>query len=227
VLYGGPAYYYIGEFDGKKFTAQTEVNQFNFGNAFYASQTFNDVPASDGRRVQIGWGLTPAPDMPFNQSLLFPVELTLHSTDEGIKMFGYPVDEIQSLYMKSYNIRDIITEPELFNAGGLLDIFMEFEPGEGKEFGLRIKEKDIIYDAGRSVLSGDGEEAELKPVDGRIRLRILVDTMTIEIFANDGQVYMPIRAYPVEKSKGFTLLGTSDTKINKLVVNELKSIWNK
>jgi fructan beta-fructosidase len=39
IIYGGSGAYYIGDFDGKKFTAQTEIIEYNFGNAFYASQT--------------------------------------------------------------------------------------------------------------------------------------------------------------------------------------------
>ncbi|GAH02172.1 unnamed protein product, partial [marine sediment metagenome] len=35
--------------------------------------------------------------------------------------------------------------------------------------------------------------APLKPMDGKIKLRILVDRTTLEIFANDGQIYMPVR----------------------------------
>lgn len=227
VLYGGPAYYYVGEFDGKKFTAQTEVNQFNFGNAFYASQTFSDVPDSDGRRVQIGWGLTPAPEMPFNQSLLFPVKLTLHSTDDGIKMFAYPVEEIKSLYTKQHDLKDDLSILDDSGMGELLDIYMEFEPGDTDEFGLVIKGKEIKYDAARSMLSGDGEEAELKPHNGKIKLRILVDRLTIEIYANDGRIYMPLRAYPNEQEPSLKIFGSTGVNINTFVVHELKSIWNK
>ena len=57
----------------------------------------------DGRRIQIGWGNGIAfPGMPFNQQMSIPCELTLHSTDDGIRMFARPVAEIDSLHGKKH-----------------------------------------------------------------------------------------------------------------------------
>jgi fructan beta-fructosidase len=188
------------------------------------------VPESDGRRVQIAWALTPAPKMPFNQSLLFPVELTLHSTDDGIKMYAYPVEEIKSLYTEEFSWSKIELEPSqnLLSKvdGDLLDINAEFQIEDSDEFGFIIKNKKIRYDASRKVLSCDGEEAELQPAAGKIQLRILVDTMTIEIYANNGRIYMPVRAYPDQNNPGIELFTAKNIIINSLEINELKSIWN-
>ena len=231
VLYGGPAYYYIGEFDGKKFTAESEVNKFNYGNAFYASQTFNNVPESDGRRVQVAWGTIPTPGMPFNMSLLFPVNLTLHKTDEGIKMFGYPVEEISKLSTKEYMWEDVDLEAgqNLLSdvQAELLDINVEFELDDAAEFGFRIKGKEIKYNSENQTISGDGVKTDLLPVDGKIRLRVLVDRLSIEIYANDGRIYMPVRAYPEEKPSQLEIFTDDDVTVNSLIVKELKSIWNK
>ena len=54
--------------------------------AFYAAQTFSDVP--DGRRIQIGWVRTAAyaqqfPGQIVNQAMSLPHEMTLHQTDDG------------------------------------------------------------------------------------------------------------------------------------------------
>jgi len=231
VLYGGSANYYIGEFDGKKFTPESELNKFNYGNAFYASQTFNNVPESDGRRVQIAWARIPTSGMPFNMSLLFPVNLTLHNTEDGVKMFGYPVEEIKNLYAKEYKWNDIKLESgqNILSdvKGELLDINAEFELDDANEFGFIIKGKEIKYNVESSTLTCDNRKVELSPDEGRIRLRILVDRASIEIYGNDGRIYMPIRAYPTEDQPGLKLFADEDVKINSLVINELKSIWNK
>ncbi|GAH94680.1 unnamed protein product, partial [marine sediment metagenome] len=56
ILYAGNGRYDIGQFDGKKFIPESKEIEFSYGNCFYASQTFNNVPEEDGRRIQIAWG---------------------------------------------------------------------------------------------------------------------------------------------------------------------------
>ena len=55
VMYGASGTYMTGKFDGKTFTP--ESGKYYYGNgAIYAAQTFDNIPPSDGRRIQIGWG---------------------------------------------------------------------------------------------------------------------------------------------------------------------------
>ncbi|MHC5138438.1 MAG: glycoside hydrolase family 32 protein, partial [Planctomycetota bacterium] len=76
IFYGGSGDYFIGDFDGSHYTPEGKEIRYSYGNCFYASQIFNNVPKEDGRRIQIGWGLNRAPGMPFNQMMTFPVSLT-------------------------------------------------------------------------------------------------------------------------------------------------------
>ena len=46
------------------------VLKYNYGDCFYASQTFNNVPVEDGRRIQMA-GHIDFPEMPFNQMMTF------------------------------------------------------------------------------------------------------------------------------------------------------------
>jgi len=230
VIYGGPGAYYVGDFDGKKYTAQTEITRYSYGNCFYASQTFNNIPAEDGRRIQIAWGVIPMRGMPFNQQMLFPVELTLHSTDEGLRMFAYPVKEIESIHAKEYTWTDVQLKPGqniLANVKGeLFDIDAEFEIGSADEFGFLINGFSVKYNVKKNELSCGRPKAKLKPIDGKIRLRILVDRVSIEVFANDGRIYMPIRAIPEGDQKGLEIFTKGGSiKISSLKVHELHSIW--
>jgi sucrose-6-phosphate hydrolase SacC (GH32 family) len=229
-MYGGNGDYFLGDFDGKKYTPETKETRYSYGNCFYASQTFSNVPASDGRRIQMAWGTIPVPDMPFNMQMLFPVELTLHTTDEGLRMFAYPVEEIETIHGKEHAWTDVRLKPKqnlLSDVGGeLFDIDAEFEIGKADQFGFRINGVPVVYNVKKSQLSGGRSRAALNPVDGKIRLRILVDRVSIEVFANDGRVYMPVRAYPEGDERELEVFTEGgNVKISSLTVHELKSIW--
>ena len=259
VLYGGSAHYLVGEFDGRQFKPETKEIQFSYGNCFYASQTFNNIPEEDGRRIQMAWGVIPMPGMPFNQQLLFPAELTLRTADEGLRMFAYPVKEIERIRTKVHTwTTDVQLKPGqniLANVKGeLFDIDAQFAIGEADEFGFVVHGLPIAYNRDNNQLSCGEVEAKLKPVDGKVRLRILADRTTLEIFANDGRVYMPVRI-PIggkrdlglselfsRRRKAFLLEADAVTKpderglevftkggnikISPLKIHELKSIWN-
>jgi len=239
VVYAADGAYAIGRFDGKTFTTESGKHQFNYGNCFYASQTFNNIPPEDGRRIQIGWGRVATPGMPFNQCMLFPCELTLRTTEEGMRMFAVPVKEIAALHGKKHVLKPQIVKPEenplAEIKGELFDIRAEFEvpvaataagAPQPAEFGLTIRGVPVVYDVGKQALSCQGKTAPLKPAEGKIRLQVLVDRTTIEIFGNDGRVYMPIGtvAKDDDKSLGVFTKG-GNVKIGALEVCEVRSIW--
>jgi len=232
VLYSGIGNYFVGEFDGKKFTPESKSIRYGYfhGRSFYASQTFSDM--TDGRRVQIAWGfLIHMPDMPFNQQMLFPVELSLRLTDDGIRMFANPVREIASIHGEEHRWTDVELRPGQNPLSGIVDglydIEAEFELGDTDEFGFRLNGVTVAYNVDEGILSCGRDKAALNPLDGKIRLRILVDRTTIEIFANGGHLYMPIRAIPEGETSGLAVFAEGgEALIRSLVIHELKSIWN-
>jgi sucrose-6-phosphate hydrolase SacC (GH32 family) len=171
------------------------------------------------------------PGMPFNQQMLFPVELTLHTTGDGLRMFAYPVEEIENIYGREHSWSNETLEPGenlLSEVGGeLFDIDAEFAVGEADQFGFMIRGCPVVYNVAEERLSGDDEYSERAPVDGKIRLRILVDRTSIEIFGNDGRIYMPIRALPQGNKSGLQIMTEgAETKVVSLKVRELNSIWD-
>jgi sucrose-6-phosphate hydrolase SacC (GH32 family) len=72
-----------------------------------------------------------------------------------------------------------------------------------------------------------GEEvAPCKPVEGKIKVRILVDRTSLEIFINGGRYFMPVASIPDEDNTSLELFAEGgDAKIISLEVNELNSIW--
>ncbi len=231
VLHGAAGSYFIGHFDGKVFTPDTEIIKYNYGNAFYASQTFSDIPAEDGRRIQIGWGRIATPGMPFNQMMDFPVTLSLRTTPDGIRLCPMPVKEIETLYTSEKIFTEEKAEPgsNLLSefAGDLFDIDADISLSESGSVGFRIRGLEITYDTGAQELKCGKSAAALKASDGRIQLRILVDRTSVEIYANNGEVYMPLAAVPKDdRNKGLELFADGGAaQVNSLAIRELKSVW--
>ena len=229
VVYGADGDYSIGFFDGRRFISESGKHRFNYGNCFYASQTWNDIPPEDGRRIQIAWGRVEMPGMPFNQMMLFPVELSLRSTEEGIRLFAEPVREIELLHEREHLWRDETFEegetPLPGVEGELLHIRFRFIIGEATEIGLRIRGIPVLYDVKEGLLRCEGCEAPLKPRDGEICLEVLVDRTSIEIFGNDGRIYMPIGVILPDEGTVDLIARGGDVRVRSLEVYELSSIW--
>jgi len=227
ILYGASGEYLIGDFDGKTFKPETDQIRFHHGNCFYASQTFNNMP--DERRVQIAWGRIETRGMPFNQMMLFPVTLKLNSTDAGIRMQAYPIKEIRKLRGEKTSIRNQTIKPgdNPLKAlrGDCFDINTVVEVGDA-DFGLRLRDKELIYKAQEQTLSFGDHSAQVKPKQGKLRLRLLVDRTSIEVFANQGEIYMPLRCLPDEAdTREIAFFSKGDVTVKRMNVFELKSIW--
>ena len=231
IFYGGNGRYLIGKFDGKTFTPESGPHTLQHGNCWYASQTYNEIPAADGRRILIPWGTIATPGMPFNQMMGVPVELTLCTTEEGPRLLAYPVKEHASLRVKSHTV-----QPQSFSVGEnplagvkgeLIDLTAELVPGDAAELGLNLRGVTVSYDVKKQELFCNGNSAALKVRDGKIRLRVMVDRTSIDVFGNDGCLYMPIGLIVPQDNLSLGVYAKGGiAKINSLEVHELKSAWN-
>jgi fructan beta-fructosidase len=232
VVYSGNGDYAIGRFDGKTFTVESGKHRFHYGNCFYASQTFSNTRPEDGRRIQIAWGRIGHPDMPFNQMMDFPVVLTLRSTEEGIRMFAEPVREIELLHDEKHAWRDVTLDPgeNLLDGitGDLFHIRAEWGLSEAKQLGVKIRGVPVTYDVEKRQLVCQNETAPVEPIDGRLRLEILVDRTSIEIFAQEGRLYMPMGVIPPDEDRGLEVFAEGGpATVRSLEVYELRSAWDR
>jgi fructan beta-fructosidase len=230
VLTAASSDYRLGTFDGRQFIPQTPMLPGHRGNAFYAAQTFSDIPARDGRRIQIGWGQVAAPGMPFNQMMTFPCELTLRSTAAGPRLCFQPVKEIKRLYSSRHAVKRMTLEPGVNAAvglkGDLFDLRVQFAAGSTGEVRLVVRGMPLIYNAAKQELVCADRRNRLAPVNGKVRLRLLADRTSLEIFGNDGLVYMPIAAKFLPNDHTLALTATGiPVRLDSLEVNELRSAW--
>ena len=229
VVYDARFAYWIGSFDGKAFKPETGPFRGDRGRNFYASQTWNDAP---GRRTQIAWMRGGRyPKMPFNQQGSFPCELTLRTLPEGLRLCRYPVKQIESLHAEKFELADKVLKPganPLSNfskiSGDLFDIEMEIEPGKADEFGLRLHSTAITYAKG--AVTSLGARAPARLIGGKLKLRILIDRTSIELFANDGELSMSSCFVPEKLETPLELYAKGgEVAIKSLKVRKLKSAW--
>lgn len=230
VLIAADSAYALGTFDGKKFLPDVTRLPGHRGKGFYAAQSFSDVP--DGRRIFIGWWQTETKGMPFNQSMTIPLELKLTQTDDGPRMTFSPVKELETLRTKTHRPDVKSLKPGDKNpldaiSAELVEVRVEFEPGDAKEVVFNIRDIMVEYDVKKQELSVAGHRAPAPLRDGKQRLVIYCDRTGAEVFASDGLCYvpMPFNTKPENKRLFLETRGGA-AKVNALEVHELRSAWN-
>lgn len=203
--------YFIGNFDGKTFHKESGPLGTDHG-AFYAAQTFSDVP--DGRRIQIGWVRTDIylkefPDQITNQAFTLPHELTLRETQDGLRMFFWPVKETEGL-REQLLVDD--KNLSLAKANQLL-----------RKYQTELTEVWIEFaDSGLHSLLLRGMDASFSGTEARI----YSDRTFNEVYAQDGLSYeirkMPAKALTSPESQ---LTAPETTSIRSLKIYRLQSIW--
>ena len=131
--------------------------------------------------------------MSFNQQMSFPVELTLRSTTDGIRLCRTPVREIERLHGRVHCEQAVRLTPDapfVPDVGELLDMRFDLVPGQAEVVIMRIRGVDVRYDVKARCLSFLDASAQIEICEERIPLHILVDRTSIELFAHDGQITM-------------------------------------
>ncbi len=231
VLLGANTEYAVGTFDGTTFRAEHSRLPGQRGKGFYAPQTFADIPAKDGRRVQIGWFQTATPGMAFNQSMTIPLELKLTATADGPRLTWTPVKELQALRAKTHKLEPLTLKPDAANPlanlkAELVELRAEFEPAADAEVTFTVRGATIVYDVKKQELVVNGHRAPAPLRDGKQRLTIFCDRIGLEVFASDGLTYVPLPFAPKADNLGVAASTNGGAvKLTALTVHELRSAW--
>jgi sucrose-6-phosphate hydrolase SacC (GH32 family) len=146
-------------------------------------------------------------------------------------MHRQPVQEIARLREKEYLCKNLALQPgdnpwaDL--SGELFEIQAEIEPGDAAQVSLDIRGHKVTYDVKTRKLSALGRSADLVPEHGRIKLQVLVDRTSVEVFGNDGRLSMTSCFLPATENQRLGLFSVGGTaKVVSLRVSRLKSAWN-
>ncbi|MBA2479315.1 MAG: glycoside hydrolase family 32 protein [Planctomycetes bacterium] len=191
VFWGGDGFYRLGSFDGERFTPTSGSLIAEHGPNGYAAQTWSDTP--DGRRLQISWMRGGRyPGMPFNQQMSVPVELTLRRFPEGVRLCRVPVRELEVLRTGAQRWAATALRPGAplvaDDRGGLFDLIAAIAPGEADAIVMRINGCELRYDAVRQTARFQNHTLALPLCEGELRMRLVVDRTSVELFAADGRI---------------------------------------
>jgi len=250
--------YFVGRFDGKRFTNDNPASQTlwaDYGKDFYASQSYSDIPAADGRRIWLGWFsnwlyAAKEPTSPWRCAQSIPRVLALTKVRDSIRLVQAPIAELAALRGENWHFDNA----DIAEANRRLSEFQsdayeidgELEAGTADEAGFRLrigaaeqtlvgcsfKKAEVFIDRSKSGMvsfSGDFTGRHAGPVGllaRRIRLHIFVDRSSVELFANNGETTISDRIFPSPGSTGLqTYAAGGSARVVHLDVWKLKSAW--
>ena len=239
--------------DAPALSSVQRAHWVDYGEDFYASNTYNDVPG--GQRIEIAWmnnwnyGQN-IPTSPWRSADTFPREVALRTIDGKVQLVQQPVPELQELrsgwpfYARHVAINN--TTDTLGIQGDELEIKADLNAGNASRFGLNVRVgpgqyTQIGYDTTTDQLyidrsnSGDVsfdptfaglQTAPLALKHGTLRLQLLVDASSVEVFADQGQVVLTDQIFPDAGSTGVSAFAQGGSaKLDDIEAWHLRSIW--
>ncbi|MDX2249661.1 MAG: glycoside hydrolase family 32 protein [Bacteroidia bacterium] len=228
---GSATQYFVGDFDGKTFISDNpgDVSLWlDYGTDNYAGVTWSDVPASDGRRLFIGWMsnwlyANRVPTDPWRSAMTIPRTLQLVSTEAGVRIKTEPVAELGLIRGEEKNIPPQTISgamPITKDSGNLAELVLSFDTKgtTATEFGVELtngkgEKVRIGYEkagnrfyidrrqSGRNDFSEEFAGIHYAPHSGEtttLSLHLLVDVASVELFAQEGLVVMTEIFFPSE-----------------------------
>ena len=227
VMYGASGTYMIGEFDGYKFTPEAGKYYYTNG-SIYAAQTYTNIPESDGRRIQIGWGRIAHPGMPFNGCMLIPTSLSLKTTSEGIRLFSTPIKEFDQLQTNVYKGSNLTGEKasealQPYNSNATLRIKATLKLSHATSAGLSLDGQNLLdYDMNGNRVNGVFYSPD-DMTSMEISVDMIIDKTLIEAYIDNG-AYSYSMERKATNQEGFRFLG-NNIEVKNLEIYTLKSIW--
>ena len=210
----------------------------DYGADFYAATSFTDLP--HGQQILIGWMnnwnyANTIPTSPWRSAMSVPRQLGLTTINGRLQLTQRPVRQLTELRTGRpvvgfhQSIRG--TQPAGIS-GPTLELAGTFEAGSAKQFGVNVhtgngeltqigydtttgqvyidrsKSGDVTFDPNFSV-----RQSAPLPLDrrGRLHLHILVDTSSVEVFTDRGQIVLTDQIFPGPHSNGVSLFANGGT----------------
>ena len=206
--FGGSAtQYFIGDFDGKKFTCESmpKVTKWlDYGKDHYATVSFSNAP--DGRTVVMAWMsnwqyANQVPTRQFRSANSIARDLGLFKDGEETYVSVIPSKE--NLAMRGNKVKNPTATCEIVvDVKGSMELTLSNAKGEQVVMNYDSQKQTFAMDRTKS---GDMSFSEafpivtVAPTHGNMKqLRLFIDNSSIEAFAGDGKMAMTNLVFPSE-----------------------------
>ncbi len=207
---GNGTIYIVGDYNAEKHEfSRTEVRAIDYGLDFYAPQT---VMAPDGRRILIGWmqSWESSHSQPHGSQWFGMMTIPRELRIKNGRLIQNPVRELEryrseQILYRDVDVRERIQLPQV--CGRCLDMTVWIRPAGGRfyeKFTIKVAKDTenytaISYKPGSSILRFDrsnsgfrhdiiaSREVLVRNQNGELKLRIIMDRFSVEIFVNDGE----------------------------------------
>jgi fructan beta-fructosidase len=244
--------------DTPALTSEQRSRWVDFGKDHYAGVTYNDAPGGRRVLVgwMNNWQYAnQIPTSPWRSAMAAPRELALRTVDGREQLVQRPVRELgrlaggPSYHAHRVRVGDGTHElPGRGTRGQTLVLDAVLDPGDAERAGVKVRvgagEETVIgYDAAAGHVyvdrtrSGDASFSALfagvqrAPValrDGRVRLRVLVDRSSVEVFAGGGEATITDQVFPRASSDGVRLFSEGGTAtVERLRIRPMRSAWRR
>ena len=227
IFSGASDTYLVGKMTRDGFHPVQDAQYYRLGGGgSYAAQTFSGI---DDRRIKVAWGQMEAPDACFTSQMNFPTEVRLDCVDGKYRLATLPIAEIAQLRTdtRTWEKTASVSNPLIdYLNGGAYEITIRF----GKAcaamtvelYGLHLRilpEENILELPGRVLpLSYNYSGREV---------RLIIDTMSMEVFSDEGRIYTAEPCLPELQNRQFTLAPVKPMQVCEVAVSisPLGDIW--
>ena len=225
--------YYTGKFDLKTYNFTPEYHgTLDHGSAFYAPNGLED---GQKRRILWGWVRDFPGGRGWNGCLTIPRVLTLASDGQLIQQ---PAPELQQLRSKPAGRLDLSLKNEGKVLEGItgdtLEIRAEFEPGDAKSLGIRLRRSaegkravTVSYDGSHLDVAGTRVPLKLSADKPNLRLHLFLDRSVLEVYANGTICVTRVLAAPPEDQAVEVFAKEGNASLKSLHAWQMGSIWSK
>lgn len=219
IFSGASDRYLVGTLDNHLFRPVQEARSLQVRGKSYAAQTFSNIPG--GRILRMGWNQSIIPTSSFNCSMCTPAEMTLRESSDGLWLCINPAKQYAALAIQPQTTT--LPVPLL---GCAQDITLDLLAQGSSEITLSLLGLDLRISSAEQLLHVKKLTLPLFGEDGHIRLRIVTDIHSTEIYAADGQAFTCMDHIADENLNTLSLSVSGDeVQVLKAQVSPLQNIW--